>query len=81
MHSLKDSSWDQLIALYYLLITAPLLHVSTTPDRAGLRGFYCRRQTGKCVPLLDAFTSRVNSQNSQLYPGLNFKLYTGDLFK
>lgn len=57
------------------------MHVSTTPDRAGLRGFYCRRQTGKCVPLLATFTSIVNSQNSQLYLGLNFKLYIGDLFK
>lgn len=57
------------------------MHVSATPDRAGLRGFYCRRQAGKCVPLSAAFTSTVNSQNSQLYLGLNFKLYTSDLFK
>lgn len=57
------------------------MHVSTTPDRAGLRGFYCRRQTGKCVPLLATSTPRVNSQNTQLYLGLNFKLYTDDLFR
>lgn len=57
------------------------MHVSAAPDRAGLRGFYCPRQTGKCVPLLATFTFTVNSQNSQLYVGLNFKLYTSDLFK
>ena len=57
------------------------MHVSTTPDRAGLRDFYCPRQTGKCVPLLAIYTSTVKSQNIQLYLDLNFKLCTSDFLK